>query len=103
MSKEIKLLERTKEEAYAFHRQHIQSQIHILKQLLEFRINLTPTGPEREMWTVVNIHILEAEATLQKGPIIKRCLVCGTTDNLHEDRWMGQTVYRCNSTDCMEL
>lgn len=101
MSNEIKLRKRSEEESCAFHRQYIQSQIRTLKQLLEYRINLTPTGPEREMWTVVNIHVMEAEAAIQKGPIAHRCLVCGTTNNLHEDRWMGSVVYRCNSTDCM--
>ena len=30
-----------------------------------------------------------------------KCCVCGTEDNLHEDRWMGQKVYRCASPDCM--
>lgn len=81
MSNENKPRLRTKADPWSVSCHDIQLQIDSLKRSLETRIGSTPTGPEREMWTVVNIHILEAEATLQKGPIIKRC----------------------DSTDCTEL
>lgn len=32
-----------------------------------------------------------------------KCCVCGTKENLHEDRHLGSKVWRCASPDCMVL
>lgn len=29
------------------------------------------------------------------------CIVCGTTENLSEERWLGPSTFRCSSVDCM--
>ena len=79
-----------------------QSLVFRLRKRAEIRRQITTRKSVQENAPDRIADLLEEAADeierLTPAPRERKCCVCGTTENLHDDGWYG---YRCNSDDCV--